>query len=63
LSHVIVVGVSIASEVTLSHSQELSSLLFYIKGTRSVGYYKVNDEASGGVLLTRVLAKVVYIFD
>jgi len=48
LSHVIVVGVSIASEVTLSHSQELSSLLFYIEGTRSVGYYKVNDDASGG---------------
>jgi hypothetical protein len=33
LSHVIVVGVSIASEVTLSHSQELSSLESFSKSS------------------------------
>ena len=60
--HVVVVGVGIASEVTLGANHEVVSLLYHMTGTSSAGYYKVKDKAECGVLLTRVLA-IVYIFD
>jgi len=62
LSHVVVVGIGIASEVTLGASHKVVPLLIHMTGTSSAGYYKVKGDLEGGVLLTRVLA-IVYIFD
>lgn len=63
LSHVVVSGRSVTSEGTLGDSKQVSSLLHDIKDTTSLGYYKVNRLAISGVLLTRVLAKEVYILN